>query len=42
MFRGNGGNDIIRGSHAVTGEQYLYGGAGEDKIYGGDDIGGDY
>ena len=33
---GGAGNDIIRGTHKVEDVNRLYGGEGEDKIYGGD------
>ena len=38
MFFGQAGNDVIRGSHKKDedGNEYLYGGEGQDKIYGGD------
>ena len=34
-FFGQGGNDVISGTHFAKG-QYLYGGDGHDKMYGGD------
>ena len=35
---GNDGNDLIIGSHKITGIQRLFGGTGDDKIVGGDEV----
>lgn len=37
IFMGQAGNDVIRGTHKAD-EQFLYGGDGNDKVYGGDGI----
>ena len=39
---GEEGNDYIHGSHKATGDQYIYGGDGHDRLVGGDGITGDY
>lgn len=35
---GEGGNDVVRGTHKVGGDQVLHGGKGHDKVYGGDAV----
>lgn len=33
---GGAGDDVVRGTHRAKGRQSLYGGAGNDRVYGGD------